>query len=109
MKFSFKGIKLIEEAIEKGEMIAFGPNGKVVSCNDPKAELFIKTYKTDKVSDVIQRVGTRVRPQTKQQSAPRTTYVNKTYYNNRYYNQSSSDDGCCARGVTLARISNRYM
>lgn len=105
MGLSIVGIKLIEEAIEKEMFVGMMADGKIALGNDTGAEVIIKAYKSDKVSDIYERLNGR----TKRQYKPRPQIIKNNYYNKNYYNNYGSvDDGCVARGVRLASAPNRY-
>lgn len=105
MGLSIVGIKLIEEAIEKELYVGIMANGKIVLGDNSAAEVLVKAHKTDKVSDIYQRLSGRNKPYVRK---PKTQIV-KNYYNSNHYNTYGNvDDGFVARGVTLVKAPNRY-
>lgn len=105
MKFNLIAIKIVEEAIEKEEMIGITSDGKIVKHTDSRAEIFVKTYKNDKVSDVCQRMGSRNRPYQPRETKPVVKH-HHNYYNKNYYN--AVDDSVVCRGARIGQAPNRY-
>ena len=107
MRLNLIAIKNIEKAIMNGEMVGIAADRKIVSYDDSRAELFVKTYKTDCVSDVFQRITKHVNKSYPKKERNEVHHHHHVPYVIGEHTVAGIDNYVCSTGK-LVGISNRY-